>query len=416
MVNIGRSISLLVRRRDAAKDRRAVLDRVREAQALQRSLRPPTPVANTLLLIRLDDIGDYLLFRNQLGCYKRSSRWRDHSVVLLGNDTWRSLFECLDAGTVDDTVWVSKQRLLESAAYREETWRRLRRAGFETVIATSRTRPLLLDDLSMLAAAPRQSIGTSNTTVHESWNRLSDSFYTSLWKPPQTLMHECLFNAEFAAWACHSPPSSCHPRIEYQIARMPMEGPYLVCFVGGSIRSKRWPLNRWIEFIALYRQRFPGRIVLAGNSDAEIAMADEIRKRTAVESIAGAVSLTELLPWLAGALGIITNDTMAAHMGVSLGRPTVIIANGVNYMRFSEYRGIGIAHAATVYPDVVKRHRQRHGDGAYSYHDAISADIASISAGAVIEELRNLLTGSGGTPERRELLTPQTQQWVSRGN
>jgi ADP-heptose:LPS heptosyltransferase len=182
-----------------------------------------------------------------------------------------------------------------------------------------------------------------------------------------------------------------------------MKGPYLICFVGASTRSRRWPLNRWIEFIDLYRQRFHGRIVLAGNSHAELEMARDIKKRRAVESIAGAVSLTDLIPWIAGAFAIVTNDTMAAHMGVSLGRPTLIVANGVNYIRFSEYHGTGIAHVATVYPDVVKRHRKRRGDGFYSYHDAVSADIASISAATVIEELSSLLMKVGHANERHEV-------------
>jgi ADP-heptose:LPS heptosyltransferase len=403
MINIGRSISLLFRRIDTAKDRRAVLEQMSERRELQRSLPAPQHVSNTLLLIRLDDIGDYLLFRNQLGCYKRSPRWQNHRVVLLGNDTWRSLFELLDTGTVDDIIWVDKQRLLYSAAYRAQMWRLLRREGFETVIGASRTRPLLLDDLCMLAAAPRHSIGTSNTTVHESWNRLSDSLYTSLLKPSRPLVHESQFNAEFTAWACGLPPSPSHPRIDCPVSLPPIKGPYLMCFVGASTRSKRWPLNRWIEFIDIYRQRFHGRIVLAGNTHAELEMSRKIKKRRSVDSIAGAVSLPDLIPWLAGAVAIVTNDTMAAHMGVSLGRPTVIIANGVNYIRFSEYRGTGIAHVATVYPDVLTRHRQRRGDGFYAYHDAVSADIASISATAVIEELSSLLLKVGCTNERSDV-------------
>jgi hypothetical protein len=82
---------------------------------------------------------------------------------------------------------------------------------------------------------------------------------------------------------------------------------------------------------------------------------------------------------------------MAAHMGASFGKPTVIVANGVNYMRFSEYLKAGINHVATIYPEVVYRRRERLGDGPYAYSETVSADIASIRATAVIDSLRGLL-------------------------
>jgi len=42
-----------------------------EGREMQRRLRAPAPSGKKLLVIRLDDIGDYLLFRNQLGMYKK---------------------------------------------------------------------------------------------------------------------------------------------------------------------------------------------------------------------------------------------------------------------------------------------------------------------------------------------------------
>jgi hypothetical protein len=90
---------------------------------------------------------------------------------------------------------------------------------------------------------------------------------------------------------------------------------------------------------------------------------------------------------------VVTNDIMAAHLGASFGKPTVIVANGLNYMRFSEYIKAGINHVATIYPEVVNRRRQRLGDGPYAYSETVTADIASIRATTVMESLRSLLEG-----------------------
>jgi ADP-heptose:LPS heptosyltransferase len=120
-------------------------------------------------------------------------------------------------------------------------------------------------------------------------------------------------------------------------------------------------------------------------------MARVIQQRTDVESIAGTLALSELLHWIAGARAVITNDTMAAHMSASLGRPTVIVANGINYMQFSEYRNAGIDQVATIYPEVLNRRRKRLGDTPYAYSQTVTSDIASIHAAAVMKELNDLL-------------------------
>jgi ADP-heptose:LPS heptosyltransferase len=390
MLSLGRQISLLGRRRDAARDRERVLRSFADWRRELAALPPPRPRGKTLLVIRLDDIGDYLLFRNQLAMYRHSPRWRDHRITLLGNAAWKDLLTLLDADAVDDTLWVNKNRYLQHADDRQEVWRQLRDRGFETVITPSRTRPLLLDDLCMLAAAPLRSLGCVNTNVHATWNRLSDGLYESLFEGSGSLMHEFRFNAEFAQWACGICYSGVRPVIERRFDP-PIVGPYVICFIGASTRSKRWPVNRWLDLIALHRRHFSGKLVLAGNGKAELEMARIIRHRTGVESIVGTVSLTELLGWVAGAEAVVTNDTMTAHMGVSFDRPTVIIANGINYMRFSEYDNTSTLHVATVYPEVVNRRRRRIGDGPYAYSETVTADIASIKADTVFTELQRLL-------------------------
>ena len=118
---------------------------------------PPAPPRfhNRLLIVRLDDIGDYLLFRNQLGAYRESERWKDHTITLLGQCGLERNLRCpWTARTSMMVIWVNKRDYLLDANYRLGIWTRLRAGGFATVIAPSRTRPLLLDDLCVSAGGP----------------------------------------------------------------------------------------------------------------------------------------------------------------------------------------------------------------------------------------------------------------------
>jgi ADP-heptose:LPS heptosyltransferase len=361
-----------------------------EWKDLQHRLPAPSPSEERLLIIRLDDIGDYLLFRNQLRMYKRSPRWQKHVVTLLGNVSWEPIFSEFDASAVDHAVWVDKREYLVNSSYRLNLWDTLRRRGFGIAIAPSRTRPLLLDDLCMLAAAPLRNMGSANTHIHPRWNQVSDALYQQVFTPSDATVHEFDFNAQFTAWASGLRYEGRRPRLDSRFDQ-PDPNPYIVCFVGASVRSRRWPVKRWIEFIDLYRRHYSSRVILAGHTAAEVEMARTIRERTGTESIAGTASLLEFLRWVAGAEAVLTNDTMAAHLSATVNRPTVIIANGVHYTRFTEYSNAGIENVMTVYPDVFNRIRNRSARVPYNYPDAVSADIASIKASAVFETLQTVL-------------------------
>src|SRR5450432_1372000 len=117
MPNLFRSVSLLLRLRQAKKAVKRILDCFDRWKKEQEGL--PARVINgkKMLIIRLDDIGDYLLFRNNLLVYKDSPRWSGHEIVLLGNSVWAGLFELLDRGTADRAIWVDKGKYARDASY-----------------------------------------------------------------------------------------------------------------------------------------------------------------------------------------------------------------------------------------------------------------------------------------------------------
>jgi len=361
---------------------------------VQRYLHAPKPRGNSLLLIRLDDIGDYLLFRNQLPAYKASTRWGSHSITLLGNASWKELFIAFDRATVDDTIWVNKAEYLQSAPYRVQIWAQVRARGFATVIAPSRTRPLLLDDLCRLAAAPTLSIAAVNTYVHSSWNDVSDGLYGELFSAADPRLHEFHFNGQFARGVCGMEFAGGRPAIDALITGTGAAGERsvdIVCFIGANTRSRRWPAERWIEFIRLYRRRHGGDVILAGSGSAEQELASRILAQTGAQSIVGKTSLLQLAQRMMTARAVVSNDTMAVHLAVSCSRPTVIIANGVNYERFTDYDRAGIGGVATIYPEVFTRRRERYPLLVYRYTDALTADIASIRAEDVMAGLDDVL-------------------------
>ena len=84
---------------------------------------------NSILLIRLNAIGDYVLFRNFIEILKRSDKYEDFHITLLANCVWQDLALELDqdeATSTEPTIesGVQASLLLEidnTILYREDT-------------------------------------------------------------------------------------------------------------------------------------------------------------------------------------------------------------------------------------------------------------------------------------------------------
>lgn len=384
-----RAISMFIRKLQSKKTERRTLHRFHEWENQLQQPEPYQAQGKKLLIIRLDDIGDYILFRNSLAVYKQSEKWKDHHITLLGNEAWKQLFESFDAATTDNAIWLNKRKYLDDASYRVAIWAQLRRECFETVICPSCTRPLLLDDLCALATGAANKIAAANTYPFKSWNNLSDNLYTKLFVPQNRFMYEMFFNNQFANWCCGTNISFQRTELIYKGSPI-KQGNYIVCFIGASSRSKRWPAEHWIRFIQLFKQKFSYELVLCGGK-AEVEAAEMIQAATGTENMVNKCTLTEMVSLVQHAALVITNNTMAAHMGPACNRPTLIIANGDGYIRFTEYEKAGIENVLTIYPDIFLR-KLKAGKANSLHYTAVTADITGISANDVLQKVEKLLT------------------------
>src|SRR5688572_21731561 len=90
----------------------------------------------TLLIIRTDEIGDYILWRNVLPCIRQSKAFRDHKITLLGNPAWKEIALTLDAKYVDEFIWLDKKKFKSKMQYRLHFLRSIRNRGFEKIVNT----------------------------------------------------------------------------------------------------------------------------------------------------------------------------------------------------------------------------------------------------------------------------------------
>lgn len=383
-----RSLSLLTRKLQQGKEIKRTLDTWNQWQPAIAALPAPQPAAEKrLLIIRLDDIGDYILFRNTLAAYRTSPRFAGYKITLLGNTIWQSLFQFADADLADEVIWVNKHTYFKEEQYRTDLWLRLRLQGFDTVVCPSRSHPLLLDDACMLAAAPATSMAPANYLHYQQWNQLSDSLYTNLYTD-RTMSHEFTWNLGFASWCLGT--NLLHLTLQLQAPAVDVPGkPYIVCFIGGSKKSHRWPATHWIELIEQVHKQGTYTCLLAGGP-GDTGPARHITEASGAQNLVGNITLPQLAGYMHHAAAVITNDTMSVHMSVASGAPTLIVANGDNFYRFGDYKTPAIGNTENAWPQLFIKQWKKHNHKPFR-HIAVTADIATIKPAHVMHQLRILL-------------------------
>lgn len=302
----------------------------REAMMAERRSANPRRV----LIVRLDAIGDYILFRNVLRFIRRSAAYRDAHITVLGNPAWRSLAEVFDGDCADEWLWAEHRgdlfrKSLENLVPRRVWHRRVAKSQaafrepllqrrFDEVLSLQPSRDSLLDEL--VAGLAPSVVGVRGPGG-------DDSVYTRLLDPgpdPFVFLRNRCAADDLTGEPCDV-SLSLQPRPNTSSRK-------LMLFPGASHWTKRWPLSR---FAAV------GRRFLAQEKDATVCVAggpdDAARIRILSRRIGNANRVTawdgrrplpDLATELAGCTAIVTNDTMALHLAAAVGTPTVGIVNG----------------------------------------------------------------------------------------
>ncbi len=382
-----RAISLYIRKKQSQKENARTINTWREWESTIKSIqiKAPSTDSKKLLIIRLDDIGDYILFRNTLKQYRTSLDYKTYSITLLGNVAWKSIFETYDADLVDQTIWVQKNNYYDDAGYRMQLWQMLAKQGYHTVICPSYTRPLLLDDACMLACNATLRIGNKNTFSSDSINDLSNQLYNNLFDT-KDLMHEYSFNCAFAEWVTNIKPENNYPTLSKNQIQLNNS---IICFIGASAKSKRWPNKHWITLINCIKAKGLDVCICGGPSDvkngAEIAVA------TGVNNLVAQLNLVDMLTYIGGSKLTISNDTMAAHAAASFGINTIILSAGDNFYRFGNYASIGMQHVHTYYPTNLLNELKTKQISELKFYTAVSKDIYTIYPSTILEIVDKLV-------------------------
>lgn len=312
------------------------------ARAVKNKMAAPfiRPLTNRIVIIRIDEIGDYILFRNFIKVLKQSLKFNGYKITLVGNKVWAPLAGKLDSDIVDDFIWIDPK-----AAWTKQHMQRLvEKIGNTTytcLINPHTTRNWVADKLSMLITAKHKIVAECNSTNTTSANKmLANFFYNRIIVIDEKVGYEFLRTRFFIEQIINEKIDLNRPFINS--SRLLLKQPakkFIAVAPGANLYSRAWPTQNFIAAIKFILATSSFDVVLLGGK-AELAMGEIITQSVTDKRLVNMIAettLPELVDTLAAAHGAIANDTGIAHISGALNIKTICLVGGGHYERFLPY-------------------------------------------------------------------------------
>ena len=293
-----------------------------------------------LLVVRMDGIGDMVLFRQSLDHYAEAFGVEARDITVLGCDSWQRLAANVFAGyrviTIDEHAYARK------LFYRFRVNLMVRRLAPEIAVCDSYLRRAMMADSLVWAARASRSI-VSMPYVNEP-TRSEFNFYLSqvddIIDTGPYPTHEIDRHIRFVSTVAGKQFAAKAPSIDWpgDSPAFAEAGPYAVINPGSNEPGRRWPFAGYVA-IAEKLLALGWRVAFVGTRGErwDAALLDEIGKRPGVTDLTGRTSLHELMGLMKHAGLVISNDTGPAHLSIALGAPSLVIVGGGHFTSFVPY-------------------------------------------------------------------------------
>ncbi|NDA61675.1 MAG: lipopolysaccharide heptosyltransferase family protein [Chitinophagia bacterium] len=353
--------------------------------------------ANKVLIIRVDEIGDYMLWRPFISGLCNWQRLTGMEITLCGNNSWRSLYEQLDDELFGSTIWLDKSQFKSDIFYRFQFLKKVYKEGFRIVINPTYSRDKRNDDAIVKAAKALENIGMlpnkENCRPYD--EGYDEDLYTNTWEGPTTPLFELKRNCLFTE---HVTGKSIK-HIQWQIpeAKLPalsiaLPEKFVVIFPGSRSKHRIWPAAYFAEVAQYCLQNYGyGIVICGGNADKIYAEAIKKIFSGTVTDFTGATRLPELLTVLHRAEVLITVDTGSVHLAAAVECKVLGIYNGSQYGRFAPYPNELAPHVVAIYPETIQQDLQDPKIIASKYTYTVSIPYHSVQPSQVIQHLKRIL-------------------------
>jgi len=328
---------------------------------------------NTLLIIRLDSIGDFILVQNFFNILRTDSIYRNYNITLCGNIIWKDLAEYCNKNTFNNYIWINRKKFKWNFRYKFEILKQVYLSGYEVAIETIFSREILFGDTIIKASKAKERIGSTGSRENKGkWKRklFTDENYTKLITQSEENLFEFYRNKEFFEKLLKKKIDISKPMLDFSSVKLNLSltKDYIVIVPGAQEKARRWSEKKFAELIKSLLEAYPYDILMVGSAaekETTKKILEEVKSER-VQDLAGKTTLPELGNIISMAKLLISNDTSAVHFAASLNTRFVCISNGQRFGRFIPYPNEMNLKCIFIYPDILE---QRISNGDILYGD-----------------------------------------------
>src|SRR5579863_1389874 len=304
-----------------------------------------------LLIVKIDAIGDYILFRNYLNEIATSSKYEGHKITLVGNSILKDLIFELDGRIIENYISVDHHPS-------RKNWfsllKELTKFKYQTVINFHYSRTISTEIITFaVSASEKTTMNGDNLRIKPGTKKIFNLIYSSVIRIPSNLANEFEFNRIFTESIVGYKINYSYPSItltDRKYSEHIHGSPYIVIAPGAGVESRRLNTSVLIELTAFLLQKYT--VCFVGSAmDALIvnAIKENIPEQYLDKLIdmAGKTSLNILPHILDNSLCVVCTDSGPYHMSVALNKPVLCVAGGGHFKRFVQYKereNIAICH------------------------------------------------------------------------
>jgi ADP-heptose:LPS heptosyltransferase len=334
-----------------------------------------TQESNALLIVRPDNIGDYVLFRDFLPFIRRSPKFRDVMIILLCNESSRTLAEYLDNAYVDKFIRIDGDKyrrysifgLLYTISFNLKFYKNKYSYIFYPVFS----RTYSFDKLVSALRAPHKICCSGDNANKDNRPDTMNKVYTRIIQTePKTGVFEFERNREITGKFLGQEIDLSYPVIQKlpEYTARPLPTAYVAVCAEASYEVKQWPWKYFRQIIDFIVNNKKTPVVLLGSNPQPSLIDHEwsgkgSRPDNSAEfsenqifDLRGKTTLPEAACVLSKALCFIGNDSGLLHIAAVVGIKKIIaVCYGAYYGRFAPYPKIdGRDYRFIFPPEIVK--------------------------------------------------------------
>lgn len=297
----------------------------------------------SLIVIRTDAIGDYLLFRNFLKpIYQKYGR-----ITLVGNQAYQNLVENFDMDYLDTFISIDHKKFIRNPFYRFCVIKQLRKFSYRILINPIYSRDYVSESLARIINADKKiaSLGDCSN-INQKVKEKYDLLYHKLIPTDSSITFEFYRNLDFIESLI---TDKCDIKYHLPINKLPKKHllnkiphVYSILFIGASAQFRKWSNKNFIDVGIFLSKTFNNHIIICGGKEdfqnGEYIQKELVQEQVNCTNLCGKTSLTELAQVIQNSNYLVSNETSCVHLAVAIGHDKIfVISNGNHFGRFIPY-------------------------------------------------------------------------------